>query len=96
MSSKKVHYINKDAVRGILKGLGGRFVTVTAIKKNGKTTNHNGQLRESPPSHGNHKQLFTIRRSVDGGYRSFSDDLVTRIAGNGEVYTVRGSLAADI
>lgn len=92
----KTHFINKDAVRGILESLGGRFVTVDAIKKNGKPTRHNGQLRESPPSHQSHGKLFTIEKSNGGGFRSFADDQVTRIAGNGEVYAVRSSLANDV
>lgn len=89
-------FISKDAVRGILEGLGGRFVTIDAIKKNGEPTKHNGQLRESPPSHTGHKNLFTIEKSNKKGFRSFSDDQVTRIAGNGVVYAVKGSLAADL
>jgi hypothetical protein len=96
MAISKTHYINKDAVRGILANLGGRFVTVDAIKKDGKATRHNGKLEKSPPSHNDHKQLFTLKRSADGGYRSFSDDLVTRIAGNGVVYQVKSNLAALI
>lgn len=89
----QVHYINKDAVRGILNGLQGRICTVTAIKKNGKPTRHNGKLQESPPSHDNHAQLFTIKRMADGTFRSFSDQKVTRIAGDGQVYEVKSSLA---
>jgi len=96
MSNKKVHYINKDAVRGILESLGGRFVTIDAIKKDGKPTRHNGQLRDSPPSHDNHAKLFTIEKSNKGGFRSFKDDKVTRIAGNGVVYAVRSDLAKVI
>lgn len=92
----KTHFINKDAVRGILNGLGGRFVTVDAIKKNGQSTSHNGQLRDSPPAHDDHEQLFTIKKSNGGGYRSFSDNQVTRIAGNGEIYAVRSTLASAI
>ena len=88
----KTHYIDKSAVRGILQGLGGRFVTINAIKKNGEPTKHNGQLRESPPSHQGHSDLFTIAKSNKGGFRSFRDDQVTRIAGDGKVYAVKGSL----
>jgi len=94
MTKQKVHYINKDAVRGILNGLGGRFVTIDAIKKDGTPTRHNGQLRESPPSHSKHANLFTIEKSNKKGCRSFSDDKVTRIAGNGMVYAVKSNLAA--
>jgi hypothetical protein len=86
--SKSTFFIDKSAVRGILAKLGGRFVTIDAIKKTGGVTKHNGQLRSSPPSHDSHKQIFTLRRSADGGYRSFSDDRITRIAGNGVVYMV--------
>jgi hypothetical protein len=96
MSNKKVHFINKNAVRGILESLGGRFVTIDAIKKDGKPTRHNGQLRASPPSHNNHAKLFTIEKSNKGGFRSFKDDRVTRIAGNGVIYAVKSSLATAI
>ena len=97
MSDSKAHCINKDSVRSILESLGGRFVTVDAIKKNGQPTRHNGQLRDSPPSHNNHGSLFTIERSGSGGgFRTFSDDQVTRIAGNGEVYTVKDSVTAVV
>ena len=89
-------FINKNAVRGILESLGGRFVTINATKKNGKPTKHNGQLRASPPSHEGKANLFTIEKSNKGGFRSFSDDQVTRIAGNGEVYAVKGSLSESI
>ena len=94
--SKKVHYINKDAVRGILNGLQGRVCTVSAVKKDGTVTKHNGKLQDSPPSHKNHKQLFTIKRMSDGGFRSFNDEQVTRIAGDGQVYEIRSNLAEII
>ena len=90
--TNKTHYIDKSAVRGILEDLGGRFVTVNAIKKDGKPTKHNGQLRESPPSHTGNSKLFTIEKSNKGGFRSFEDDKVTRIAGDGKIYAVVGSL----
>lgn len=86
---QKVHYINKDAVRGILETLQGRVCTISAIKNDGSITKHNGKLQDSPPSHTNHGHLFTIKRMQDGGFRSFSDQKVTRIAGNGLVYEVR-------
>ncbi len=84
----KIHYIDKAAVRGILENLKGRVCTITAIKNDGSTTKHNGQLQDSPKSHDNHSHLFTIKRMTDGGFRSFSDSRVTRIAGNGLVYQV--------
>jgi len=91
------HYIEKDAVRAILSSLGGRFVTIDAIKKDGNPTRHNGQLcAEGPASHEQHSQLFTIKKSNQKGFRSFKDTSVTRIAGNGEVYAVKSSLAAAI
>ena len=93
MSNKKVHFINKSAVRGILENLQGRVCTVSAVKKDGTITKHNGKLQESPPSHANHKQLFTIKRMQDGGFRSFSDQKVVRIAGDGVVYEVKSNLA---
>jgi len=88
----KTHYIDKAAVRGILDGLGGQFVTVSAIKKNGLPTKHNGKLSDSPPSHGQHDKLFTIKKSDNTGYRSFSDNQVTRIAGGGKVYAIKSEL----
>lgn len=90
--SKKTHYINKSAVRGILEGLKGQFVTVSAIKKNGQPTKHNGKLADSPPSHDGHDSLFTIKKSDNTGHRSFADSQVTRIAGGGVVYAITSEL----
>ncbi len=92
MAQRKSVFIDQDAVRGILDNLGGRFVTVTAVKINGKTTRHNGQLRASPPSHDGNDNLFTLARSGDGSFRSFKDTHITRIAGDGVVYKVKSSL----
>lgn len=90
--TSKTHYIDKVAVRGILDGLKGQFVTVSAIKANGLPTKHNGKLTESPPSHDGHEKLFTIKKSNNQGHRSFYDSQVTRIAGGGKVYAITSEL----
>jgi hypothetical protein len=90
------NFLNRKEVDSILEDLHGQVVTVNFIKKDGSARKLNGQLVASPGSHNGYSDLFTIalaNTSKDNkGFRSASRDKITRIAGKGLVYAVRGNL----
>lgn len=80
--------IHTSAVAAILDARTGKMLTVDAIKKNGDTTRQNGQLAPSPPSHSGSPHLRTIIRSRSQQPRSIDIRRVTRIAFEGQVFSV--------
>lgn len=95
-----MEYLNRSEVDNILDSLAGQMVTVKFSKKDGTLRQLNGQLVASPATHAGAPELFTIALSSSGkdnkAFRTGSRDKITRIAGKGKVYHVRGSLSALI
>ncbi len=90
-------YLDRTEVDSILASLAGKMVTVNCVKDNGQARTLNGKLVPSPATHSGRSTLFTIQlaKDKDGAkqYRSADRGQIQRIAGNGKVYMVRGSLA---
>lgn len=88
--------LNRSEVEGFLRGLNGRFFTVTFVKRttgelrtmnattNYKTKTVGGELSYSAKA----KSLIPVWDLTKGGFRSIPTDAVTEIKANGETYTI--------
>lgn len=80
-----------ETVKQVLSSCGGKFITITAIKKNGDETVINGKMVDSPPSHDNHNNLVSLAKNGNGGgYRTADLRRVTRIVFAGNVLAKAG------
>lgn len=90
-------FLNRSEVDSILYDLHGQMVSIDFIKKDGTKRKVNGQLVPSPGSHNGHSELFTVALASSKAdkkqFRSASRDRITRIAGKGKVFMVKGSLS---
>jgi hypothetical protein len=77
-----MHTVNKFVAKGLLAKKTGRFVSITAIKKDGTITFQNGQIVNNPPTLDSDK-FITIRRSKSKAFKAISLDRITRIAVDG-------------
>lgn len=74
-----VKFIDSKVIQSILDKNSTQFFTVTFIKKDGSLRTLNGILRDSPKSHINHKNLFTVETFKPASVRSVDKNKVLSI-----------------
>lgn len=87
-TSYKTRTVDQQTAKTIMGSLGGQFVTVTAIKKNGDITKINGKLCGSPPTHAGKPTLITLKRSYGSAYKSVYLTKIIRVAFNKQVIAI--------